>query len=272
MIYVTGYSGHIGQMLLKRGCLPLDCDVTSPKSIRTAITKAKDIHLIVHLASRSDPVWCEKKENIDEVINVNLHGTFNVCSAAMDEKIGVALLSTDHVFDGRRGPYRETYTKIVPVNVYGMSKFAAEGVVQSFTNAKTVRTSFLFDNDRLQRCGFLPFDQPTFMKRSFMHYEHFVRAFMVYLDKFYAMPNLLHIAGSQTVSWYKFIKDANEILGYSYSIRPRRSELINTDFVSRPYKAGLNTSLGKKLGIPQYSYIDGIRWTVHENLNSDPVL
>lgn len=96
-IAVTGYRGRIGTQLIKLGCVPLDCDVLEPDSVRSELRNIVP-DIVLHLASRSDVDYCEEPKNKEEVIKVNYRGTANVASACQEKTIGMVLLSTDHNF------------------------------------------------------------------------------------------------------------------------------------------------------------------------------
>lgn len=264
-IGITGATGKVGQRLLKMGAIPLDCDVTDLSSVERAIDQVKP-DVICHLAALGDVDWCERPENKEQVIKVNLRGTFHVSNAARERKITVVLLSTDHVFDGKHGPYRETDHPKNPVNFYGMSKMAAEALREVFPNLKIVRTSYLFNWERLIQEFPIKMEYsrpvPTFLHRSFMYEGHFAQSLFTYLLRFDMMPPILHISGSQTISWYDFALAVASVWGVSKaSIIPRKKEwkIGPNDAASapRPKKAGLQTKLSAKF-LKQYSCIEGL--------------
>jgi len=271
-IGIIGASGSVGQSLVSRGGTDLHCDVTDLDGIRRILKKAAP-DIVVHLACKSNVDWCEAKENQEEVIRVNVRGAYNVALVAEELSIPVVALSTDHIFSGRKyfdratrrwvrdGPYKEDYVRAIPENFYGQSKLAMEGILDAFDNVKIVRTSNLFHADDKRIFEYVdtlaleyPIYVPTFQYRSFMYIEHFVNSLLRYIYMFYQMPKILHISGSQTVSWYDFFV---AFYGQSSLINKKKTE--EDGFVPRPKKAGLDTTLSAKLGLPQYSYLDGIK-------------
>ena len=262
IIGIIGHEGNVGSRLIKRGhnYVGLACDVTNENSIKRAIAKEKP-DVIVSLAAVSDVDACELQENFEEVYDVNIMGVSNLGEATQKKKIPTVIISTDHVFSGRtfrdkelkrwikRGAYKESYIRFSPVNFYGSSKVEAEYLAHEFDYMKIIRTSYLFSRERLYP---LNKSYPAFMKRSFMHIDHFVDALHYYLHHVNEMPKILHISGSETVSWRKFIKACPDRHDAKFHYRD------NKKFTPRPHKAGLRTDLSAKLGIPQYSYKDGI--------------
>ena len=231
----------------------LDCDVTKPEEVENCIRGAH-IDAVLHLAAKSDVDWCQKPEHEKTVSNVNLRGTFNVCAAAEKFRLDVLLLSTDHVFSGTRGRYSEK-DKPYPINQYGLSKFAAEGLQKAFDNLKIVRTSYLFDSIRLSQLG--EGEYPTFIVRSFMYLPHFADNLCLYLENIREMPSILHLSGANCISWYEFMSDLLDSPS-NIVVRPRRYELERGEMAPRPKRGGLNIERSRILGFPQWSYGQGI--------------
>lgn len=238
----------------------LECDVSKPTQVESCIRNI-ELDGVLHLAAKSDVEWCERPENESVVTSVNLGGTFNVCRAAQLSGIPVVLLSSDHIYGGRWGLYREK-DKGNPINFYGMSKFSAESLQKAFSNMKIVRTSYLFDHERLTPQLTKLWESvsevyPTFIIRTFMYLPHFAMTLCHYLDRLNEMPPILHLSGNKDVSWYDLMREiAIQSKRDPRLIVPRRQESPNP--APRPYWGGLNIKLSRKLGFKQYSYKDGI--------------
>lgn len=254
-IGVTGHRGRLGSYLTSQfqQFVPLDCNVTLPERVKECMRSVRP-DAVLHLASKSNVDWCEKMENANEVSRTNLRGTFNVCSAADSMDVPVVLMSSDHVFSGKWGRYKET-DGLFPVNQYGRSKMSAEALQSAFGNLNVVRTSYFFDRERLKSQESEHY--PTFIKRTFIHIHHLSSLLIQYLAFVEEMPKILHLSGSKMASWYDLMKKANKELGWGKKISPRWFD-SESPLAPRPRKGGLNTSLSKKLGFPQYSYLDGI--------------
>ena len=83
---------------------------------------------------------CEKDASRAWAINVDSTKTLATWASEHDAKF--VCVSTDSVFDGTRGNYRES-DEPAPVNVYARTKLAAEDAVRSrCPNALIVRTNF----------------------------------------------------------------------------------------------------------------------------------
>ena len=251
---MTGGNGRVGKELQNWGIEPLLCDVTDPLQIIDSVSSTKP-DLIIHLAAISDIDLCEKKENAQKVIDVNLRGTYNVLDVAEKFQTKVVMLSSDHVFDGKWNLFRRGYSEDSnpnPMNFYGYSKFAAEGLSNTFSNFKIVRTSYLFDAERLKGKEFQ--SQPTFIHRSFMYLPHFVSRLLQYCGKFDDMPTITHITGSKVASWYKFMSSFEDVSprnvepDYTFAPRPRCAGLRTKYKFFNPvsYETGISEMLGSR--------------------------
>jgi dTDP-4-dehydrorhamnose reductase len=269
-IAVIGHTGRVGTELLKQeGYVPLDCDIRNEKSVEKAITSCKP-DVVVSLASKSSPEWCEDDKNFKEMFDVNVRGVLNL--GEVTRKLGVpsVILSTDHVFSGKsyldfslkrwikKGPYKEDYYRRVPVNQYGRTKLSGEYMAGEYENMKIIRTSYLFNSRRLQgirysaEVDYRNQSYPTFIRRSFMHINHFIESILYYINNIDEMPKILHISGSETVNWATFMKT------WLPEAKINTHNKDDKAFTPRPHRAGLDVSLSAKLGLPQYSYKDGL--------------
>lgn len=262
-IAVTGFRGNVGKEFLKHGVTPLDCDVTNLEEVRERMNDVRP-DFVINAASKSKPTWCEDKDNKEKAIAVNVRGAYYVALVAEELGIPVIALSTDHVFRGKEGPYKENGRGMYlrPVNFYGETKMAMETIMLAFKNVKIVRTSNLFWNQdprvRWYVDSLEPVDVPVFQTRSFMHILHFAKSIFEVVENFDKMPQILNISGSETVDWFTFVKAFAKEVGRPTDIFMKKTR-DEKHFVPRPQKVGLDTSLSAKLGITQYSYLDGLK-------------
>jgi dTDP-4-dehydrorhamnose reductase len=96
---------------------------------------------IVHCAAAADVDWCES--NPEAAYQINADASRRLALIASELGALLVLISTDSVFDGRRGSYDEAQEP-TPVNVYGRTKLAAEAFVAAGAPANLViRTNFI---------------------------------------------------------------------------------------------------------------------------------
>lgn len=251
-IALTGAKGKIGQRLVALGAEPLSCDITIPQEVEAEISRIRP-GVIIHAAAISSIDECQN--NLDQAILVNTRGANHVFEAA-ENVIGagkVFLLSSEQVFDGKNGCYKED-DEPYPINDYGRTKFAAEGLA-SLYDCKVLRLSrgiSRSDHDittvlKSIAENKIP-DVPTFIYRSYCHLDFLAHGIWEYANRFAEMPELLHLGGSETLSFYELIR---LIIGGDVMLKERDEEMGS--MTPRPFNCGLNVSLAKSLGLPIFT-------------------
>ena len=139
----TGGSGLLGRAfrnLMPEALYPTTSqfDVTD-YSLMESWIRGRSIDVVLHAAAFTSPPKID--QNPLRALEVNIVGTANVVRLCMALKARLVYLSTDYVFRGDRGHYRED-DEVYPVNKYAWSKLAGECAVRLYDNALIVRTSF----------------------------------------------------------------------------------------------------------------------------------
>jgi dTDP-4-dehydrorhamnose reductase len=143
-ILMTGGSGRLGgalqaQMPELSAPLRAQLDLTRPDSVAAAL----DAHtptLVVHAAAYTDVTGAERER--EACWETNVTGTRYLVAAARVRGLPLIHISTDYVFFGDRGGYREDDTPGPVRNYYALSKLAAEEVVRTLPRHLVIRTSF----------------------------------------------------------------------------------------------------------------------------------
>lgn len=118
-----------------------EADITNPESLEAAFERIRP-DLIVHPAGIPDLDICDAEPERARLVNVR--GTENVVEAARRVGAGLAHISTDAVFDGKKStPYRET-DATGPLTVYGATKLQAEQAAATLPRHWIFRVSVLF--------------------------------------------------------------------------------------------------------------------------------
>jgi len=142
-IIFTGGSGLLGSEFRK--ILP---DMNYPSSKEFNITdyeqmrryaKSSGCQLIIHAAAFTSPPLTDK--NPLRAIEVNIIGTSNVVKLCMEFDAKLIYISTDYVFKGDKGNYKENCS-VCPVNKYAWSKLGGECAVRMYKKSLIVRTTF----------------------------------------------------------------------------------------------------------------------------------
>ena len=142
-IVVTGGNGRFAQELKKIKCKynfifrsKKQLNVLSTSSIKKNIKNFKP-DCILHLAGLSRPMSIHNK-NIQRSIDLNIIGTANLVKACSERNIKIIFFSTNYVYPGKKGNYKE-HDALLPWNNYGWSKLGAESAVQMYKNSLIIR-------------------------------------------------------------------------------------------------------------------------------------
>ena len=142
-IILTGGSGRFANVLKKlnhkqkifypsRKIL----NIEKVESIKRYVKKVKPNYLI-HCAALSRPMDIHEKKPL-ESITTNIIGTANIVKVCIQEKIKLIYFSTNYVYPGRKGNYKES-DPILPINKYAISKLGGECAVQMYKNSLILR-------------------------------------------------------------------------------------------------------------------------------------
>jgi dTDP-4-dehydrorhamnose reductase len=126
----------------KEGMVRLD--VTDRDGTIRAIARLRP-DVIVHTAAMTNVDYCE--DHREEALAANAGGTKNVVDAARAMGSRVVYVSTDYVFDGARGMYRED-DAVNPISFYAYTKLLGEYYVKDVPGHVIARTSVVYGNAR----------------------------------------------------------------------------------------------------------------------------
>lgn len=138
-VWITGAGGLIGSYLLRNAPVPAkgltryDLDLLDFEAVRRHFKNDKP-ELILHCAGLTKTPECDKNPELASKLNVEA----TKCLVNLGVKL--VFFSTDLVFDGRSGSYKESDSPN-PLSVYGVTKVDAEEVVLQNARNIVIRTS-----------------------------------------------------------------------------------------------------------------------------------
>jgi dTDP-4-dehydrorhamnose reductase len=101
--------------------------------------------VIVHCGALTHVDYCEN--NIEESYEKTVSSTKSLIKVAQSTGAKLVYISTDYVFDGKEGPYREN-APTNPLNVYGKHKLEAEqGVLASLPDSLVLRITNVYGDE-----------------------------------------------------------------------------------------------------------------------------
>lgn len=281
-IFITGVSGLLGNSIAQslpkdivvEGCYLNNCVEFDDKNIRVIKLNLLDYEesyekiiefspdMIIHCIAMTNVDYAETHKEECRALNVTT--TENVVKIAESLDAKLVYISTDSVFDGRKGNYSET-DKTNPLNVYAKEKADGEDIVKKYKNSVIIRTNIYGLNVQNKKSFFEWVLENLKNNTKFNGFTDIyftpvlTNRFANTLTKIYELDfkGTIHIGSTDKISKYEFACIVADIFDYDKNlILPITSDgKFNTP---RPKDTSLNVELAEKVGIKLYS--------VHEDL------
>ena len=216
-IVVTGGTGRFGNLLKNH---ETRYKIFFPKKAQLNILSLKSIKN--YLAKKKPDILIDIKKSID----LNIIGTANITKACSEKKIKLIYFSTNYVYPGSKGNYREM-DPLLPVNNYAWSKLGGEASVQLYKNSLILRacmTEKPFVHDKAFKN----------VKTSFMYHEDAVKI----LFKLINQKGIINLGGEPKFIFDFVKKDKKNI---------KKIFLKKTDALGMPFDSSLNIKKLKQI-------------------------
>ncbi len=289
-VLITGVNGLLGQNAAKqfanagheviatgRGSCRLpdngeryrytDLDITDKKGVMDYVTTVRP-DVIVHAAAMAQPDTCEL--NREACYDSNTNATLYFTNAAETVNAKMIYVSTDFIFSGDEGPYRETDVP-APVNYYGETKLAAEQIVQkSKTCWAIARTVLVYGNilsgtrsnmvtwvkENLEKQN--PIKVVSDQVRTPTYVEDLARGIQLIIEK--GATGVYHISGKETLTPYDMALQVADYFKLNKALMEKVDASVFTQPARRPLKTGfIIDKAEKELGYTPLSFMQGIR-------------
>ncbi len=266
--WVTGAGGLIGSALVRSPWRPPDWEViglgrpdlelTDSTAVRRRFEKDQP-EVVIHSAALSRGPSCEAEPDRAWRCNVEVVR----CLAELCGDRRFLLMSTDLVFDGRQGRYREE-DAVNPLTVYARTKVAAEERVRALKGGLVVRTSL---NHGRSDTGNRAFNEEMLAawragRRLKLFTDEFrnpigvpvtVRALWELAQG--SETGVLHVAGEERLSRWEIGERLAEVYGVGKDLMERSSL---KDYVGAPRSPDTSLDSGRARGrlgfrLPGYS-------------------
>jgi len=280
-VLVTGASGFIGANVVGRLSTryhvlgtynnspkggenpdPYHLDITDKAETQRVIREIKP-ECIVHCAAigtTSQDQYLTRR--------VNVEGTRNIVDCCLERGIKLVFLSTDFVFDGNLGRYREDAVPN-PIEGYGQTKHEAETAVGKAPRHCIVRTSLVYGWET-------PSQHPNFVtrliqeirsKRNFKAFTDIFRTPSALEDILLAIERIIdldhsgiaHVAPPDYVNMYDFAQRVADIFELDKSYILLGNSLESERERGKPKKLGLDSKATQgALGIRFRNLLEGL--------------
>lgn len=279
-VLVIGGSGFLGlkinETLEKNNFEPYatynDSIVKGDNYFHLDITKKMNVYhllektcpdVVIQTAAFVNVEECEIKRK--KASDVNIKGTRNVACAVKKIDAKLVYISTDCVFDGKKGMYRED-DKPNPINYYGVTKLGGERVVDELLDEYIIaRTAVIYGSMKRKR-GFAAFvfDQleagnkieavtDIFNNPTYIIDLAEILIKLIQYDK----TGIFHVSGSERINRYNFAIKIAELFDFDRGlVEPITSEEIGW-VAKRPKDASFDVSKISKIKRP-FDIKDGL--------------
>jgi dTDP-4-dehydrorhamnose reductase len=282
-ILLTGANGLLGRTLLRKlidkkydvvatvkdasnirygNAKVLSLDISDGDAVYRLIT-SENPQCIIHAAAMTQVDQCEL-DKID-CWNTNVTATRFIVDAAQETRSRLIFISTDFVFDGSAGPYKETDVPN-PVNYYGSSKLAAEkAIMESGVDWSIVRTVLVVGRTETdQRQNILSWVKEKLEKkenikvvddqvRTPTFVDDLAHGIILVLEK--NAKGIFHISGKDTLTPYQIAKSTAEFLHLDSKLIERVDANSFTQPAQRPPITGFIIEKARKeLGFEPHSF------------------
>lgn len=149
--YYRTFITYTNNKVFIEGCETYRLDITNKEEVFKVIGAIQP-DFIIHTAALIGVGICEN--NKEMAYNINVNGTKHIAEAAAKFNSKIVHISTDYVFDGKKGMYKET-DKPNPLNYYAKTKLEAEKLINK--NNAIIRTSIYGWNIIKERKNFATF-------------------------------------------------------------------------------------------------------------------
>ncbi len=201
--------------------IPTRTNLTEDSTLKNALDSVRP-EVIIHCASIADVRLCE--DNKELANRVNITGTMNLVQLAKSVKPYFVYLSTNAVFNGKKGLYTESDAPN-PINHYGETKAKGESIVaQSALDFLIVRTSMVYGQLSNLRDFSAQILSSLNQGRVFQASNQFLSptfdrnlADMILECCEKRVTGILHLAGAERVTRFEFAQDLARVFGFNHS-------------------------------------------------------
>lgn len=243
-----------------------EMNFTIPERVRFVFEKFRP-DAVVHAGAQSKPDYCEMHRNL--AYETNVEGTRHLLAASAITGSFFIFLSTDFIFDGERGMYREE-DEPAPVNYYGITKLMAEKEVMAYQHEwAIVRTVLVYGKPLPGRPTLLGIVKDKLAKgeaysvvndqvRTPTHVEDLAKGILSIIDK--KAPGIFHLSGKDILTPYEMACLAAEQLGLDSSLLRKVTAAVFSEPAKRPQKTGFVIEKAmKELGYQPVTFAEGLR-------------
>ena len=291
-ILITGSNGLLGQKLVYRliternieviatskgdnrlknqiGYVYEPMDITNEQSVMGVITKHQP-DVVINTAAMTNVDACETEREACRKLNVDAVEYIIKAMKMLQGKPHLIHLSTDFIFDGNHGPYRESDIPYPPNSVYAESKYMSEKLVEkSGLKWTIIRTILVYGVvDFMSRSNIVLWAKDALSKEKTINVvddqfrtptlaEDLAEGCVLAAMK--GAEGVYHISGKDFMSIIELVNKVADYWNFNKSlIHPSKTATLGQP-AQRPLKTGfiLDKAI-KELGYEPHSFVEGL--------------
>jgi dTDP-4-dehydrorhamnose reductase len=240
-------------------------DFTDPFAVHDVFEKCKP-EIVVHAGAMTRVDDCEQQQW--QAYLTNVEGTVTMLLNAEEQKSFFIFVSTDFVFDGTKGLYKED-DSCQPVNFYGKTKYEAEDAVKEYEyDWAIVRTSLVYGRPLAGRSNILTVVKDKLEKgeeysvvndqvRTPTYVEDLASGIVSIIEK--KATGIYHLAGEDVLTPYEIACKVAECLELDSSLIKKVTAANFSQPAKRPQDTRFIIDKAKKeLGYQPVSFEEGL--------------
>jgi dTDP-4-dehydrorhamnose reductase len=288
-ILLTGANGFIGYYIVEQllqkdheviatgkgdNRLPFDAqknfiyetmDFTDPFQVNDVFAKHTP-DVVIHAGAMGKPDECE--QNQWKAYTTNTEGTVTLLVNAEEIKSFFVYISTDFIFDGEKGMYREDDVA-APVNFYGKTKLEGEEAVKEYTHDWAIaRTVLVYGKPQVGRSNILTIVKEKLEKgeeynvfndqvRTPTYVEDFAAGIIAIIEK--RATGIFHLSGEDILTPYEMACKTAGLLGLDKMLIKKVTAAEFVQPAKRPLRTGFNIEKAKReLNFQPHSFDEGL--------------
>jgi dTDP-4-dehydrorhamnose reductase len=243
-----------------------DLDITDGLASSKILTEQKP-DIVIHAAAMTQVDECEL--NKIDCYNINVTATRFLIEAAKEINAKLIYVSTDFIFDGLSGPYKED-DEPKPLNYYGSTKLSAETeVIESGLNWSIVRTVLVIGNAQSARSNIITWVKSKLEKgekikvvddqfRTPTFTEDLAKGIVLIIEK--NASGIFHISGKDLLTPYQIALKTAEHFQLDNSLIEKADATSFSQPALRPPRTGFYVDKARnEIGYEPLSFDEGLK-------------
>lgn len=271
LVFATGKGESRLKLPSNQNLVYLPMDFTDPFAVNDVFEKVKP-SIIIHAGAMSKPD--EAELNQWQTFITNVEGTITLLTNAEEYKSFFIYISTDFVFSGKDGPYKEDDLP-APVNYYGQTKLQAEEAVKDYIFPwAIVRTVLVYGKPLEGKQTVLSLVKNKLEKgeeitivndqyRTPTYVNDLAKAITTIAIK--KVEGTWHVSGNESMSPYEMACMTADILKLDKKLILKGSAENFTEVAKRPPRTGFTiTKAMEQLNHVPTSFLEGLKKTFED--------